>query len=132
MWDAILRADHWDVAHSFNTSLEGWLVLVVRRHVEALADLTDAEAAELGPLIRRVSQALQAVTGCVKTYVAQFAEDPRHNHVHVHVIARYADQPEHLNGPRIFDLVGVDASDAVSELRMTEIAQRIRQHLLQR
>lgn len=129
-WDNILRTDHWDVVHAFGTSLEGWLVLVVRRHVETITDLTDAEAEELGPLTKRVSQALQAATGCVKTYVAQFAEHPHHQHVHVHVIARYADQPDHLRGPRVFDLMGQDHS--LDEGHMTAIAERVARHLLQR
>ena len=52
MWDSILRTEHWDLVHSFESTLLGWLVLIVRRHIEAVADLTDAEAASLGPLVR--------------------------------------------------------------------------------
>lgn len=126
LWDNILRTDHWDVVHANSSSLEGWLVLVVRRHAPALADLTDDEAAELGPLIKQVSQALHDATGCVKTYAVQFAEHPEHRHVHVHVIPRQHDLAEDLKGPGIFNLLGVDASELVSEARMTEIAQRIR------
>ncbi len=62
-WDNIHRTPHWDVVHSFNTALPGWLVLVCRRHVEAVHELTDDEAAELGALFRRVSLALHEVTG---------------------------------------------------------------------
>ncbi|MCB0099933.1 MAG: hypothetical protein KDE46_29575, partial [Caldilineaceae bacterium] len=50
LWDNIYRTAHWDVVHSFNTSLPGWLVLVARRHMAAVAELTAAEAAELGDL----------------------------------------------------------------------------------
>ena len=129
LWDNILRTPSWDLVHSFNTSLEGWLVLIVRRHVETLADLSDDEAVELGALIKRVSGALRTAVGCAKTYVAQFAEHPQHQHVHVHVIARYADQPEHLAGPRIFDLLGVD--DPISEDRMTAVARRVAERMVQ-
>ena len=69
LWDCIYRTAHWDVAHAFNTALPGWLVLVLQRHIESLDELTEAEAAELGPLIRRVSLSLKTVVGCVKTYV---------------------------------------------------------------
>lgn len=48
-WNLILRTPGWDVAHAFGTALEGWLVLAARTHVTALADLTDEQAAELGP-----------------------------------------------------------------------------------
>ena len=30
-WDCIARTPQWDVVHSNNTSLPGWLVLVLRR-----------------------------------------------------------------------------------------------------
>ena len=131
-WDCILRTDHWDIVHSNNTSLEGWLVLVLRRHVEAVADMSDDEARELGPLLRRVSSALHHVTGCVKTYVVQFAEHPQHRHVHIHVIPRHADLADDITGPRIFELLGVDATTAVTEDRMNAIAEGVRVALLQR
>jgi len=129
LWDAIVRTPSWDVVHGNETSLEGWLVLVLRRHVTALADLTDAEAAELGPMIQRTSAALGEVLGCPKTYVVQFAEHPRHPHVHVHVIARPADLPDEEQGPRVFAHLGVPEAERVSEARMTEIAEAIRPHL---
>ena len=33
MWDSILRSAAWDVVHCKGTSLAGWIVLVLRRHV---------------------------------------------------------------------------------------------------
>ncbi|MDQ3464193.1 MAG: HIT domain-containing protein [Actinomycetota bacterium] len=97
-------------------------ILVVRRHITSLAELTDNEAAELGPLIKRVSAALHEVLGCLKTYVAQFAEDPAHPHVHVHVVPRYPDQPADLRGPKVFSQLGVPEDRCVSESRMNDIA----------
>ena len=81
LWDRIHRTAHWDVVHSYNTSLLGWVVLVTRTHRDAIDELTEEEALELGVLIRKVSIALKELTGCVKTYVMQFAEDPSHPHV---------------------------------------------------
>jgi hypothetical protein len=34
-WDSIHRTAHWDVVHSYNTSLLGWIVLVARTHRDA-------------------------------------------------------------------------------------------------
>lgn len=93
LWDCIYRTPHWDVVHSYDTSLPGWLVLVARRHMAAVAEMSEAEATELGVLIRRVSVAVHAATGCVKTYVMQFAESAEHPHVHVHIVPRMADMP---------------------------------------
>jgi diadenosine tetraphosphate (Ap4A) HIT family hydrolase len=125
-WD-----DHWRVAHCFGTSLPGWLVLLPRRHVTAIADLTGSEAAALGSWQVRLSQALQAVTGCAKTYVVQFAEAPGFGHVHFHVIPRAAELPETLLGPRIFDLLDVPAADEVSEDDRDALALALRHHLAQ-
>jgi diadenosine tetraphosphate (Ap4A) HIT family hydrolase len=101
-WDCIHRTSLWDVAHSYDTALPGWLVLVVRRHITSVDELTEAEAAELGRLIRHVSGALKEVTGCLKTYVIQFAERADHPHVHFHIIPRMADLPEDRRGHRDF------------------------------
>ena len=128
-WDEIVRTPGWDLAHADNSGLEGWMVLVVRRHITAIAELTDAEAQELGPLLKRVSQALHEVIGCVKTYVAQFAESPLHPHVHVHVIPRSGEQADELRGPRIFSQLGVPEERRVPEARMDEIAAAMRAHL---
>jgi diadenosine tetraphosphate (Ap4A) HIT family hydrolase len=126
-WDAIVRTEGWDLAHAYDASLEGWLVLVARRHLTALSQMTDAEAQELGLLIARVSAALEAATGGERTYIAQFAEHPDHRHVHVHVIPRAADLPGDQRGPRIFSRLGVNDTERVSETLMNNLAARLRQ-----
>jgi diadenosine tetraphosphate (Ap4A) HIT family hydrolase len=74
--------------HAYDSELLGWLVLACRQHRDSIADLNEAEAAELGGLVRAVSIALGDTLHYEKTYVAQFAEHPLHRHVHVHVVAR--------------------------------------------
>jgi diadenosine tetraphosphate (Ap4A) HIT family hydrolase len=70
----------------FGTAQSGWLVVLPRRHVLALDEMSHAEAAALGPLLRAVTAALREVTGCAKTYVALFAEAEGFGHVHFHVV----------------------------------------------
>lgn len=125
-WDCIQRTPYWDIVHSYNTALPGWLVIVARRHIEALHELTPDEAAELGVLLRQVSVALRDVTGCLKTYVIQFAEAAEHPHVHFHIVPRMADQPEACRSTKVFAYLGVPEAKRVSEERMNEIAARIR------
>ena len=127
--DCIHRTRFWDVVHSYNTSLPGWLVLVLRRHIEAIDEMTDEEAADLGILLRRTSLALKVITGCVKTYVMQFAEMAEHPHVHFHVVPRMADLPEERRSTRIFGYLGVSEEERVSEETMNEIAVKVQKLL---
>jgi diadenosine tetraphosphate (Ap4A) HIT family hydrolase len=128
-WDAIVRTDAWDVVHCDSTSLLGWIVLVLRRHVAAVADLTEDEAAELGPLVRRVSRALHDLCDCEKTYIVQFAEHPAHRHVHVHVIPRSTDLDEDRRGPAVFTFLGAPEADRVGEDEMNAFAVSLRRWL---
>ncbi len=84
--------------------------------------MTDDEAIELGKLIRQVSIILKDVTGCSKTYVAQFAEAAGHQHVHFHIIPRMVDQPEEAKGAGIFRYLGVPEADRASESAMNQLA----------
>jgi diadenosine tetraphosphate (Ap4A) HIT family hydrolase len=132
-WDRILRTDYWDIVHSYDTSLEGWLVLVLRRHVTGVADLTPEEAREGGELQRRVSIALMAAVGCERTYVAQFTEAAAHPHLHYHVIPRTADMADEARGPSVFFRhLGRPEPERVPEARMNAIAEAVRASLLDR
>ncbi|MFN8596616.1 MAG: hypothetical protein U0559_10600 [Anaerolineae bacterium] len=99
---------------------------MARRHIEAIDALTEDEAVELGQLLRRVSIALRDVTGCVKTYVMQFAEQAEHPHVHFHVVPRMADQPEDRRGPQIFGYLSVSEANRVPEATLLALATQIR------
>jgi diadenosine tetraphosphate (Ap4A) HIT family hydrolase len=126
LWDSILRTAFWDLVHAYDTSLPGWLVLVARRHVAAISELSEGEAVELGRLLLGVSRALEEVTGCVKTYVVQFAEHPQHPHVHFHVIPRMAEQPGERRSTNIFTCLGVPEEEQVSEEEMNRIGRAVR------
>jgi hypothetical protein len=46
--ERVWRVPGWRVAHSFNSSLPGWLVAMPTRHVEALDELSVEESRALG------------------------------------------------------------------------------------
>lgn len=127
IWERIAADAHWRVAHAFDTALPGWLVLLPRRHVTAVAELTDSEAGQLGAWQVRLSRALHAVTGCVKTYVVQFAEKEGMSHVHFHVVPRMADLPDDRRGPRVFEYLGPGYQ--VDEARKEALAAALREQL---
>ena len=119
----------WRVAHAFGTSLPGWLVVLPRRHVTALDELSAEEAADLGPLLRALTAALREALGCTKTYVALFAEAEGFAHVHFHVMPRQPDLDPGLRGPRVFGLLGGDPASHVPARVMDEVAISVGQAL---
>ncbi|MER7761871.1 HIT family protein [Streptomyces sp. NPDC097619] len=116
---------HWRVAHAVGTALPGWVVLVPRRHVTAVHELTDAEAAALGHWQVRLSRALRAETGCAKTYVVQFAEAEGFSHVHFHLVPRMPDQPAEYRGPAVFGLLRRPAEERVTDVAADALAGRL-------
>ena len=127
--ERIVQTQYWRAAHAFNTALPGWLVLLPTVHITALTELSDGAAAELGPMLRGLSEALHQVVGCVKTYVVLLAEAEGFSHVHFHVVPRMADQPEELRGPRIFQLLGLPSEQCVPDDEMDRLGRAIREQL---
>jgi diadenosine tetraphosphate (Ap4A) HIT family hydrolase len=113
----------WRIAHSFNSSLPGWLVIVPLRHITSPDEMSAEEAAALGRLIRDGSVALKRTTNCEKTYVMMFAEAEGFSHVHFHLVPRMRDLPEDRQGPRIFSYL---KETPISFVAQDEIAQNIR------
>jgi diadenosine tetraphosphate (Ap4A) HIT family hydrolase len=128
--ERIFQTPHWRLAHAFNTSLPGWLVLLPTEHITALSDLDPDAAAALGPLLRDVSAALHEVVGCLKTYVVLLAEAEGFSHVHFHVIPRMPGLSDELRGPRIFALLGLPPDQCVSEAEMDRIGGAVRERLV--
>jgi diadenosine tetraphosphate (Ap4A) HIT family hydrolase len=108
--DDVVHTEHWRVAHAFNSTLPGWLVVLPARHITSFTELSAEAADELGGLIRRLGGALEVVTGCVKTYLMQFSEAEGFSHLHLHLVPRLADQPDDVRGPRVFAYLTDDES----------------------
>jgi diadenosine tetraphosphate (Ap4A) HIT family hydrolase len=66
--DRVYVGEHWRSVHAWS-ALPGWLVVISRRHVLGLAELTSGEAIDLGQILRAGSAALEIVVGGAKTYV---------------------------------------------------------------
>jgi diadenosine tetraphosphate (Ap4A) HIT family hydrolase len=77
----ILRTGRWAVSVHPAMAVPGWVAVQTVRHTEGLANLDAAEAAELGPLLSRVSQAITRVTGSQKVYTYSLGEGCAHTHI---------------------------------------------------
>lgn len=122
----VVHTEHWRVAHAFNSTLPGWLVLLPTRHVASFTELTPEAADELGGLVLRLSAAVEAVTGCAKTYLMQFSEAEGFSHLHLHLVPRMADQPADVRGPRIFAYLSDDRARWLPETDLDAIALSVR------
>jgi diadenosine tetraphosphate (Ap4A) HIT family hydrolase len=112
----------WRAAHAFGTSLPGWLVVIPRRHVLALDELTPEESADLGPLLSDLTAALREVVGWEKTYVALFSEAEGFAHLHFHLIPRPPGLDAAHQGPGVFGLLGGDPTRHVPDTTRDQIA----------
>jgi diadenosine tetraphosphate (Ap4A) HIT family hydrolase len=82
----------WLVSHHLGPYTDpGELIVKLHRHAEALGDLTAAEAASLGPILRAAAGAVDRAIRPERVYVAAFSERVRH--VHFYVLPRTASMP---------------------------------------
>jgi diadenosine tetraphosphate (Ap4A) HIT family hydrolase len=81
---AVYENAHWLVClRSRPLLVAGQGLIVLKRHCEALSDLSAAEAAALGPVMQRVQSAYQAVLSPERLYFGLYGEGIRHRHLHV-------------------------------------------------
>ena len=123
--EEILRTSHWRVAHAFNSTLPGWLVLLPLRHVDSFAELSATAMAELGRLTGAASRALHTEVGCTKTYAMQFSEAAGFHHLHVHLVPRMPDLPQEHRGPAIFHYLSRPESEWLPASVTDELAERL-------
>ena len=109
----IYEGEYWFVEHAYPVKRLGWLVIVLKRHAEALHDLSPEEFAELGRLQSQVTQFLFEVLHCQKEYITCYGEAEGFPHIHFHVFAKPSDLPGELKGGNSFNLLKVSREEAV-------------------
>ncbi len=124
----IYEGRYWLLEHAYPTQLKGWLVIVLKRHVEALHALTFEEFAELAAIQARATKLLHEVLDCEKEYVMCLAEAEHFHHIHVHVAPKPRDLPEELQGAKIFALLGEKvADDAIPPEEVKAFCEELRE-----
>jgi diadenosine tetraphosphate (Ap4A) HIT family hydrolase len=81
------RTQHWLVEHCVGPLGLGALIVKPERHVTAVADLTDGEAAELGGLLRQVSQVASTLVGADQVYNCLWSHAGG-KRVHIHYVVQ--------------------------------------------
>jgi diadenosine tetraphosphate (Ap4A) HIT family hydrolase len=117
----------WLVEHAYPAALQGWLVIVLKRHAEALHELTGEEFRELGEIQAWAARLLHQETGCLKEYSVCFAEMTGFYHIHFHIIPRAANWPDDLKGGKSFALLKVSEAEAIPAQQIRTFCERLRQ-----
>jgi len=91
----LTESPHWRLALNRNQNLLGKSMLVLRRHLETVPDLTPAEWADLHTQIRQATALLVRAFSPDHFNYAFLQNQDRH--IHLHIIPRYA-QPRTFSG----------------------------------
>jgi diadenosine tetraphosphate (Ap4A) HIT family hydrolase len=117
---------NWRVVHAFGSAIPGWLVVVCRRHITSMSQLTSEEAAILGPLLAALSRVLEDFFLARKAYVAFLAEAEGFEHLHIHVVPREEGMPQEQRGKRVFDWLQMPEEEAITDEEADSIALDLR------
>jgi diadenosine tetraphosphate (Ap4A) HIT family hydrolase len=130
--EPIYEDELWHLRHDEAPSgVPGWLMLITRRHVGGPAHFNAPEASSFGPLLCRVSKALEEVSGALRVYTAALGES--WPHFHAHLVPRTATMPRDAKAWSVFDLQRaarageIQPADPVEVRRITEaLRQQLR------
>lgn len=121
----IYEGKYWLVEHVYPTKLKGWIVIVTKRHVEALHELTKDEFAEFAEICEAAAKALYQLSGCEKEYCMCYAEVEHFQHIHFHVVPKPHDLPDEAKGSKIFSLNRIEEKDAVPRKDIIEFCAEL-------
>ena len=121
----ICEGEYWLVDHAYPSAHPGWLVIVLKRHCEALHELSREEFLELGELQHRAIQALAGTFSPKKEYLLALGEGAGFSHLHVHIIQRPEDLPEEHKGVGIFKRLSPEAEGILPAVEIVGISEAI-------
>lgn len=125
----IWEGEYWLVEHAYPVQMIGWLVIVLKRHAEALHKLSPEEFAELAQIQASLIPILHEELHSEKEYVVCYAEMQGFHHIHFHVFARPAKFPDELKGGNSFALLKVTAEEAAPPDEIIAFCKTLRNRL---
>lgn len=89
--DFIYEDNDWIITPGpLESQVLGYLYLEPKRHIENWSDFTGEELAKVGPLIKKLEQALKKEQNIERVYVVTISETVRH--IHFHIIPRVKEE----------------------------------------
>jgi len=123
---------HWVVEHTIGPLGVGTLIVKPKRHVIHVADLTEDEAAELGPLLRRVARVVTTLREPEQVYVTLWSHAggvPGHIHWVVQPVTREVMDEFDDHGPSL-QVKLFDRGEALDVEAVEVFAEKARSLLL--
>jgi diadenosine tetraphosphate (Ap4A) HIT family hydrolase len=127
----IFEGKYWLVEHAYPVKIIGWLVIVLKRHVEALHELTTDEFTELAQIQSKLIHFLFEELHCEKEYVSCYAETEHFYHIHFHVFAKPPNLPDALKGGKSFALLKVTDEEAVPSNKIIAFCELLRDRFVE-
>ena len=122
----IFEGKYWFVEHAYPVKVVGWIVLVLKRHAEALHELAEGEFIELAQIQAKLIPLLHKELNCETEYVSCSAEMEHFRHIHFHVFAKPADLPDELKGGKSFAFLKVTEEEAVPRKEVIRFCQSLK------
>jgi len=123
----IHETEHWLVEHCVGPLGVGTLIVKPKRHVVHVWELTRAEAAELGPLLRETASVVASLTQPDQVYVCLWSHAggvPGHIHFVVQPVTK-AERERYGGGARV-QVAMFDARVAPAPAEVEALAERAR------
>jgi diadenosine tetraphosphate (Ap4A) HIT family hydrolase len=119
---------NWFVEHTVGPLSVGTLILKPKRHVTRVSELTDDEAAELGPLLLRSASVVDELVEPEQIYTCLWSHadgTPVHIHYVVQPVTRELMEDYGIYGPHL-QVAMFDAGIALPEAEVEAFADRAR------
>ena len=121
--ESLVVAYHLPPIDRFPRQYLGRVLLVTRRHVDHLGDLTEEEAAAVGRAARRLAAGLRALDDVARVHTAVIGLHVPH--FHQHVFPRYEWMPPEADWNSLHELPDAPRGGAAE---IAAFVERLRQH----
>jgi diadenosine tetraphosphate (Ap4A) HIT family hydrolase len=118
--EAVVDFGDWKFLLHRDSAVLGHAMLVIARHVENFADLTDSEAQQFARVHKVVERALLDVTRCERAILTKFGIAVPHLHIHIYPVSAKLTRAD------VMRIINAE----VSEQRPPEFAKTLRDRVM--
>ena len=96
----------------------GHVILELKRHITKLAELTEAEAVEIGQWTRTIARFLETELGAEHVYAVRIGD--KTPHLHFHFVPRFPGTPKEVWSPTLWQWPGGRKATADDMIAITK------------